>query len=109
LTPTLRVKVKIGGTIYLDTTAIALTALAGTHGWALDATITVRTVGAGGTALGNGQMYISVGAFIDLDTLNTVPVAIDTTIANTVDVTFQWGTANAANTETTTNLQIEVR
>lgn len=108
LTPTLRLRIKIGATTFCDTGAIALTALTGTHGWVIDADITVRTAGAGGTALGQAIMNVNSGPFIDMDTTNTVAGALDTTNPQTADVTVEWGTANAANTLTATNLTLEL-
>lgn len=107
-TPTLQLRIKIGATTYCDTGAIPLTALAGTHGWVIDADLTVRTAGAGGTAIGAAIMNINSGTLIDMDTTNTVTTALNTTTAQTVDVTIQWGTAAPANTLTCTNLTMEL-
>lgn len=107
-TPTLQLRIKIGATTYCDTGAIPLTALAGTHGWVIDADMTIRTAGAGGTAIGSAIMNINSGTFVDMDTTNTATTAIDTTAAKTVDVTLQWGTAAPANTLTATHLTMEL-
>jgi hypothetical protein len=107
-TPTVRFRVKIGATTFLDFGAVAFPTLAGTHGWELEGEITVRTSGAGGTAIGNGCAWISVTGAPDLDTVNTATSALDTTTAQAVDLTVQWGTANAANTITCTNLTMEI-
>lgn len=107
-TPTLDLRVKIGATTFCHTGPIALTALAGTHGWVLDSEITVRTTGAGGTAIGQAIMNINSGILIDMDTTNTATSALDTTAAQTVNVTMQWGTAAPANTLTATHLTMEL-
>lgn len=106
--PTIQFRLKIGATTYLDFGAGTLGAFIGTHGWTFDGMVTIRTAGAGGTALGNGLVYVSTAGNPDIDTTNTVPVAIDTTAALAVDFTVQWGTANPANTITCTNLQIYI-
>lgn len=106
-TPTLQLRIKIGPNTFCDTGAIALTALAGTHGFCVDADITIRTAGAGGTAIGSAIMNINSGTLIDMDTTNIATTAIDTTVANAVDVTFQWGTAAPGNTLTVTHLTVE--
>lgn len=107
-TPTIRFRLKIGANTFCDTLATALPVLAGTHGWTLDADVTVRSAGAGGGALGNMFTFVSVAAQPDLDTTNTATTPIDTTNANAVDLTIQWGTANPANTATCTNMTMEI-
>ncbi len=107
-TPTVQFRLKIGATTYLDFGAVTLGALVGTHGWTFDGMVTIRSAGAGGTAIGNGLVYVSSASSPDLDTTNTATTAIDTTAAQAVDFTVQWGTANPANTITCTNLTIEI-
>lgn len=106
--PTLRIRVKVGANTYCDTGAVALAAIAGTHGWIFEADVTVRTPGSPGTAIGNANFQVSVAFPPDLDTTNTATTAIDTAIANTVDLTFQWGTADPANTITVTHYTMEI-
>jgi len=106
--PTLQIRLKLNGTTYIDSGATALTALAGTHGWMYEADLTVRTAGAGGTAIGNGFCMVSTPTPPDLDSTNTGTIAIDTTAAQTLDVTAQWGTANVANTMTQTHVTMEI-
>lgn len=106
--PTLRIRVKVGANTYCDTGAVALAAIAGTHGWIFEADVTVRTPGSPGTAIGNSNFQVSVHLPPDLDTTNTATTAIDTAIANTVDLTFQWGTADPANTLTVTHYTMEI-
>lgn len=106
--PTLRIRVKVGANTYCDTGAVALAAIAGTHGWIFEADVTVRTAGGAGTAIGNSNFQVSLHLPPDLDTINTATTALDTTIANTVDVTFQWGTADPANTLTVTHYTMEI-
>jgi len=106
--PTLQIRIKVGANTFCDTGAVALAAIAGTHGWMLEADVTVRTVGSPGTAIGNCTFALAVINPPDLDTINTATTAIDTAIANTVDLTFQWGTANPANTLTVTHYTMEI-
>lgn len=106
--PTLRVKVKIGSTTVLDTGSV----LSGNSTDAviqLSAFITVRSIGATGTVIGNG-VYQELGTGTNIfPMLNKTVSTINTTIANTMDITLQWGTASSNNTMTTTNLIIESR
>lgn len=102
LTPTIRFRAYLNGTAYIDTGVVALVALGGTQSWTMEGEITVRTTGAGGTALGNGHVEFSLATQADMDSLNVAASAIDTTVAQTVNWTVQWGTANPANTITNT-------
>lgn len=102
LTPTIRFRAYIGATAYIDTGAVALVALGGTQSWTFEGEITIRTTGAGGTALGNGHVEFSLATQADMDSLNVAASAIDTTVAQTVNWTVQWGTAAPANTITNT-------
>lgn len=107
-TPTLQVRFKLNATTFIDTGATALTTLIGTHGFEYTAEMTVRTAGAGGTAIGNHILMVSSTLAPDLDSINTATTAIDTTIAQVLNVTVQWGTANALNTITQTNVTMEI-
>lgn len=107
-TPTLQLRVKVGATTFLDFGAVTFPTLTGSHGWELEGEIVIRTAGAGGTAIGNGCVWVSVTGAPDLDTLNTATSALDTTAAQTLDLTAQWGTANPANTITCTHLTMEI-
>ena len=107
-TPTLRLQFKIGGVAYLDTGAIALPNFAGNHGWEWEGLVTVRTAGAGGTAIGQGIGFISVVNQPDLDTTNAATTGINTTGALLVDFTATFGTAAPANSITCTNATMEI-
>lgn len=106
--PTLQIRIKVGANTFCDTGAVALAAIAGTHGWIFEADVTVRTPGSPGTAIGNSNFQVNVHLPPDLDTINTATTALDTAIANTVDLTFQWGTADPANTITVTHYTMEI-
>jgi hypothetical protein len=107
-TPTLQLRFKIGSTTYLDFGAVTFPTLTGTHAWSLSADITIRTIGASGTAIGNGIASVSVVGSPDMETSNTATSVIATTVPNTMELTVQWGTANASNSITATNVLIEV-
>ena len=61
--------------------------------------------GQGGTLFYDGTGIIS--SYVR-PLLMTTTATINTTISNTIDVTYTWGTANAANTVTCTNATIEI-
>jgi hypothetical protein len=74
----------------------------------LEALITCRTTGATGTVIGQGIYSEAHTGGVDQALINTATSTIDTTASNTIDVTFQWGTASASNTITSTNLVISM-
>lgn len=115
LTPTVRVKVKYGSTIILDTTAITTLTLTGTSFFRIEADITTRTLGAAGTVFGQGMCQqgqpAAAAGLTEIDAaglglFNTAVTTVDTTVAQLIDVTFQWGTADPANTVTITDVII---
>ena len=110
LTPTARIKIKIGSVVVIDTTALALLVITGTNIFETEAMITCRTAGASGTVFGQGLVfyYTSSTGLSGIATPNTTTSTIDTTASQTLDVTFTWGTASASNTITCTNTLIKV-
>ena len=72
--------------------------------------MTCRTTGASGTVQSQGLLILNMDGqsaeFWDLE--NTGTATIDTTSSQAIDATWQWGTADAGNTITLTNLTIEV-
>ena len=108
--PTQRVRIYLGSTAILDTTANAGFGITGTsRGVTIDVILTCRSIGSSGTVTAGGWVAYGLThntwAGDDFTPL-TSPVAIDTTVAQTVNLTFQWGTANSVNTITLTNLVI---
>lgn len=103
--PNRTVKIYLGstalGTVGPSTSATAVTNVA----FMWEFLTTCRTVGATGTAYtqatlfhsGLGQNYMN----------STSTVTIDTTTGAALDVKFTWGTANASNTITSTNVTVE--
>jgi len=108
-TPTLQLKVKLGSTVILDTTAVATPAGAANKQWTIEGIITVRTNGTGGTVIAQGQAILAISTTANQpeQMVNTGTIAVDTTTALAVSVTAQWGTASASNTITCTNLSVE--
>lgn len=108
-TPTVRFRVKLNGTAFLDFGAVTFPTLVGTHGWEIRGEITIRSAGPAGNAIGNGIAIVSVSGMPDIDTVNTAVTNIDTSSAPVVvDMTVQWGTAAPGNTITQTNATVEV-
>lgn len=98
---TIRIRVKAGSVVLLDSGAQPITNITNDV-FTLNIDFTIRTLGAAGVA-----SIVSLGAFHYTKTVNgTVQgfafntvnnTAFDTTVSNTLNVTVQWGSANAGN------------
>jgi hypothetical protein len=62
-----------------------------------EATVTVRTTGAGGTVSAFGMMMVNAVTGSKTTHVVTESIAVDTTIANNITVKNTWSAANAAN------------
>jgi hypothetical protein len=92
---TITFRIKLGGqtaTWLITTPASALSA----RNWKLDATIYCLTTGASGTWKISGLGMATVNT-TDTPTIIAATVTKDTTPQQTLELTAQWGTANAAN------------
>lgn len=92
---TLRIRLRIGAATVVDTGAVAPTALMADQVWTLEVRVVSRTVGAGGTVMAQAQFRPGIGSSLagDLPMLNTAVVALNTTLANAVDLTAEWSAA----------------
>jgi len=107
---TLRIKVKLGSTVILDTTALTATNGLTNRAWELSGALYCRTVGASGTVFGQGRVSMSQAAAtaaVFWEMLNTSAIVINTTISQAITVTAQWGTAHASNTMSCTGMIVE--
>jgi hypothetical protein len=99
---TLRIKVKAGSLILLDSGAQSIINNITNDVFSLNVDFTIRQIGAAGVA-----SIVSLGAFhytktnngtVEGFSFNTVnSTTFDTTISNTLDITAQWGSNNAGN------------
>jgi hypothetical protein len=105
--PNITVKVKFGSTVILTTGSVASGNSSNTL-WDIEAVITNRTTGAGGTVFGQGVYRELDGTPKFNGMINTTATTVDTTASQVVTVTVQWGTASASNTFSFTNLSMEV-
>lgn len=111
-TPTGRVRVKLGSTTIADTTAVTLPNTPAADGIMLiDFDIRVNAIGATGGADVQG---LRVEAIPNISGILSPTIAyavgtqtIDFTAAQTIDVTWQWGTASASNVIFLTQCVIE--
>jgi hypothetical protein len=97
---TIRLRVKTGSVILLDSGDVPITNIIDDV-WTFSINFTVRQIGAAGVA-----NIVSLGAFhyakanttVEGFSFNTVnSTTFDTTIQNTLDVTVQWGSTNTGN------------
>lgn len=102
--PTIRIRVYLGSTVILDSTAIA--AHAGTNfTFALRGQFTCRSVGAMGTVFAQG-VYQELDGGGSNGMSNTAATTIDTTVSQIINVTAEWGTTSPSDTITQTNVVI---
>lgn len=100
-TPTIRFKVKVGGTAILDTGA--QNSNNGTNSSIeLLAVLTCYTTGVSGTVWAQGY-YLEAGQST-FSMAATAAATVNTTTTEALDVSFQWGTAAPGNTVTVTNV-----
>lgn len=104
-TPTLRLRFKFGSSSLIDTGAVTMPAGITNEAWSLRALITCRSVGAAGTFKGQGRFDHATAT---AGASNTGTTTIDTTAAQTANLTAEWGTSSASNTITCSNLAIRV-
>jgi len=108
------IRVKFGSTTIVTTNSNNLGTVNGTRMFRLSSDITVRSTGAGGTVIGSGVFAFSntssiAGILWELEAQggNGTTSNIDTTVAQVIDVTAQWGSANPSNSIGGYNVSIE--
>ena len=109
-TPSSTLKIKLGSVTLITSTGTLPSGLSNAE-VTFEFVFTFRSIGATGTVIGQGISRITSGAFVSSAAralVMTAPATIDTTIANAMDVTYQWGTASTSNTISMTNTIIEV-
>ena len=95
---TLRIRIKSDGVVLADTGAITMAATTSKH-WKLDINFTVRTLGGPGVAsiVSGGSFFYTKNASNAFDGINFSTetfTGFDTTVANTLVITAQWGQIN---------------
>lgn len=98
---TIRIRVKAGSIVLLDSGAQAITNITNDI-WSLNLDFTIRQVGAATVAsivaLGAFHYTKTANASVQGFAFNTVNnTTFDTTISNTLDITVEWGSNNAGN------------
>lgn len=111
---TLQIRVRLGGiagTVILDTGAWLIANNLAARYWNVDAIITCRATGVGGTVIGQSAfqyMVVAQGNPVWTEMVNIAPIGLDTTVAQQVVLSVQWGTADVANIIECTNFILEV-
>lgn len=104
----LTVRVKFGSTVLCSTAAIGAYPGLSNALFTAVADITCRTTGGSGTVFSQGVVTGFDGTSDIFGMVSTSTVTIDTTATQAIDVTAQFGTAEATSTITATNTTFEV-
>jgi len=110
IAPTLTLRIYFGATVLVSSGAITTVAGVTNEGWSGEGLFIVQTIGATGTVEAQGLSEFSTAAtaalFINMD--NTASITVNTTIAQTAQVSVQWGgTVSASDTITLREMTIE--
>jgi hypothetical protein len=111
-TPTLQIRLRIGGvagTLILDSGAFTMNTIIGTQRFVFRGRITCRTTGASGSVIAQGALeyYTGSSAPNSISMITTGgAITLDTTAAKDIELTAAWGTANASDTMTITNADL---
>lgn len=107
-TPTLRLKVKLGSTVILDSGTATMATITN-ESFSLDSEFSVYSIGSSGTVDGQGIMIVtgSSAKVIAVPTASGSAITVDSTANQALNVTVQWGTASLSNTITITNVVVE--
>ncbi len=97
---TLRIRIKSNGIVLADTGSITMSSTTNKH-WKLDVYFTIRTIGGPGVAsiATGGTFFYTKNASLAFEGTNfstETSTGFDTTVANTLVVTAQWGTASTS-------------
>jgi hypothetical protein len=99
--PTLQIRFYAGATLLMDTGAVVTPIFTGSEHFFITAWITCQSTGAGGNSASQLFVLSHVGASgagtIFMPEAVPIVAGLDTTIAKALNVTAQWGTADAAN------------
>lgn len=111
LAPTIRGRLKFGGTTMVDTGALTCVVGVSNGAWKAVVTLNVFTAGASGVIEASGQAEFSTAATTSLDAIiaNTSTfTSVDLTATKAITATVQWGTADTDNTITCRSFRVFV-
>jgi concanavalin A-like lectin/glucanase superfamily protein/uncharacterized protein DUF2793/putative tail protein len=106
--PTLRLKVKLGSALILDTGAVTTTVAMTNRGWTIEGSMLVVVGGSSGQIEAQGLCTIATGAATAsiVHLVNTAKIATSLNSSKSLSITAQWGTADADNTITLRELLV---
>lgn len=104
-TDTLTITIKIGTTVIVATGAVDVAN--GDEG-VIDAILTVRTIGAAGTIIGNGNWTLGVPGTATTRAFTLASTAIDTTATQQIQVFATWSATSAGDIATLDELEINL-
>lgn len=98
-----------GGTIIQTAAFTPVASLVNIY-WETRLLLTVRSIGAGGSIIGQGVFSLreAAGTLTHRFYPTTVTLPLDTTALQTPDLQVAWGTTNVSNTISCTNMLIEI-
>lgn len=108
VTGNLTLRVKAGSTTLASIVQSAIAPNLGTSQWHIEAIMTIRASGVSGSIMTQacGQCQVSSSSTIPVIAVNTSPTSVDLSAGLVLDLTAQWGTADASNSITLTNLVV---
>lgn len=109
--PSLALKIYFGATAMIVSGTLTTVANVTNDGWSAEGLFIVQTLGAIGTIEAQGLSEFSTAStavlFVNMD--NAAPVTVDTTIAENIRASVQWGgTVNASDTITLREMTVEI-
>ena len=107
--PTIRAKAKWGSTVMLDTAALSGLVTGTNLGWWAEMEFVVQTIGASGAVESQGYAEFSTAATtgLSVNPINAAAITIDTTSAQAITGTVQWGAGGTGQTITLRQLAVE--
>ncbi len=100
------INVKLNGTV-IGTTGAMLVGTLNNDEFKIEFNFTVRSSGISGSVIGQGE-FTNLNSGNILEMVNLATTTINTTIIQTLDVTWQWSVANIGNSVTSTNASINI-
>lgn len=110
-TPTIRLRLRLGASLIVDSGVVTLSSLGGTRPFRAEYLLTCRSTGATGTIEGAIWFsYTNAAGATDARVINVAPASgtVDTTSSQDVNPSVKWGTASPSNTITSRLGSIEV-
>lgn len=106
---TLVLRIKFGSTILAATTALALPLALSVRRWKIDAIVSINSIGASGEAETHGDalVYSGLTASVPMEIMSTSPVAFNSTVEQTLQLSAQFSALVAGNSLTLRQLILE--